>query len=58
MTEQLVKTKLVKQLVRAQGMNMSGDFIKKLNEVVEMEVLKACGRCAANNRKTVSSKDL
>jgi len=58
MTEQLVKTKLVKELVRAQDMNMSGDFIKKLNEVVEVEVLKACGRCALNARKTVGAKDL
>lgn len=58
MSNDYVKTKLVKELVREQGMNMSGDFIKKLNELVEVEVLKACGRGAGNTRKTVQARDL
>jgi len=42
----------------AQGCNVSSDFSEKLNEVAQELISKASARCKANNRKTVSAKDV
>ena len=42
----------------AQGCNVSGDFAEGLNEEVVSLIKKAAARAKANNRKTVSGRDL
>ena len=42
----------------AQGCNVSGDFAEALNKEVSGLIRRAADRAKANNRKTVSSRDL
>ncbi len=42
----------------AQGCNVSGDFAEALSREVVGLIKKAAERAKANNRKTVSSRDL
>ncbi|MBI2507823.1 DUF1931 domain-containing protein [Candidatus Woesearchaeota archaeon] len=42
----------------AQGCNVSGDFAEELNKEVVGLIRKAADRAKANNRKTVSGRDL
>lgn len=42
----------------AEGCNVSGDFANALNDEVANIIRKAAQRAKANNRKTVSSRDL
>lgn len=42
----------------AQGCNVSGDFAEALSREVVGLIKKAADRAKANNRKTVSSRDL
>ncbi|MBS3151453.1 DUF1931 domain-containing protein [Candidatus Woesearchaeota archaeon] len=42
----------------AQGCNVSGDFAEALSRDVVGLIKKAAERAKANNRKTVSSRDL
>jgi len=42
----------------AEGCNVSGDFADGLNEEVVALIQRAASRAKANNRKTVSRKDL
>jgi len=40
------------------ALNVSSDFVPKLNEIVEKLVIDACKRAKANTRNTVMAKDL
>lgn len=42
----------------AEGCNVSGDFAEELNDKVVELIKNAAKRAKANNRKTVSSRDL
>ncbi|MBW3016784.1 DUF1931 domain-containing protein [Candidatus Woesearchaeota archaeon] len=55
MTGIVVKAK-VKEL--AKGMNISTDFMPKMDEEVNKMVVKALDRARANNRKTVMARDI
>jgi histone H3/H4 len=54
--EMIVVKSKVKEV--AKNCNVAGDFADKLNEVAVAEVKKAVDRAVANNRKTVSKKDI
>jgi len=56
MTDLVVVRSKVKEY--AQGCNVSGDFAEALNKEVVGLIKKAADRAKANNRKTVSSRDL
>jgi len=58
MADILVVGSKVKEAVKAQNMNMAGDFAAGLSKEVEMMVKKACGRAQANGRKTVRASDV
>jgi histone H3/H4 len=42
----------------AEGCNVAGDFAEGLNDEVVSLIQRAASRAKANNRKTVSRKDL
>jgi len=44
--------------MHAEGCNVSGDFAEGLNEEVVTLIKRASARAKANNRKTVSRRDL
>ena len=56
MSEMVVVRSKIKE--HAQGCNVSGDFAEALNKEVVGLIKKAADRAKANNRKTVSSRDL
>ena len=56
MVENLVVKSKVKEAV--EDLNVSADFVEKLNEEVLSLVKKACVRAKDNGRKTVQAKDL
>tara|TARA_Y100000034_G_C6746167_1_gene331423 strand:+ start:266 stop:436 length:171 start_codon:yes stop_codon:yes gene_type:complete len=56
MSDMVVVRSKVKQ--HAEGCNVSGDFADGLNDEVTALIKKAAERAKANNRKTVSRKDL
>ena len=56
MAEMVVVRSKVKE--HAQGCNVSGDFAEALNKEVVTLIRRAADRAKANNRKTVSRRDL
>ena len=54
----LVKSSKVKELVKDQGLNMSGDSVEKLNKDVSKLIINACTRAKQNNRRTLQYRDL
>ena len=56
MAELLVVRSKIKD--HAEGCNVSGDFANTLSDRVSNLIKEAAERAKANNRKTVSSKDL
>ncbi|MAG61087.1 DUF1931 domain-containing protein [archaeon] len=51
----------IKEMLKASGtnvQNISSDFLETLDEKVRETVTLACKRAAANNRRTVMSRDL
>ncbi|MBS3157480.1 DUF1931 domain-containing protein [Candidatus Woesearchaeota archaeon] len=56
MTDLVVVRSKIKD--HAEGCNVSGDFANALNDEVANLIRKAAQRAKANNRKTVSSRDL
>ena len=54
----LVKTKLVKEHLRNKKINISSDYMEKLDEITLDIISKSVIRAKGNNRKTVSAKDL
>ena len=54
----VLKRSLLKEKVNSNGFNMAGDFAERLEDEVNVLISKACGRAAANSRKTVSGRDL
>ena len=58
MTEMLVFGSRVREIIKKQKMNMSGDFLKGLSKKVEGLVKEAAARAKANKRKTVRAYDL
>ena len=56
MAEMVVVRSKIKS--HAQGCNVSGDFADGLNDEVVSLIKKAAARAKANNRKTVSRRDL
>ena len=58
MAELLVFGSRVKEIIKKQKMNMSGDFLNGLSKKVESIVKEAAARAKANKRKTVRAYDL
>jgi histone H3/H4 len=55
--EILVVASKVRDYVRNNGCNTSGEFISELSDVVHCIIDKAIGRAQDNGRKTVQAKD-
>ena len=58
MAELLVFGSRVKEIIKKNKMNMSGDFTKALSKEVEKLVKEAVQRAKSNGRKTVRPYDL
>ena len=58
MADALVVGSKVKEAVKKEKLNMSGEFIDGMSAVVAELVKKAAARCKANGRKTVRSCDI
>jgi len=58
MAELLVFGSRVKEIIKKNKMNMSGDFTKALSKKVEELVKDAIKRAKSNGRKTVRPYDL
>lgn len=52
----LIGTK-TKDAIKSEGLNVSGDALDKLNEIVHDLVKHAQERCVSNGRKTVKGTD-
>ena len=55
--EMLLVGSKTKDALKSSGLNVSGDALDKLNEVVHDLVKEAQDRCIANGRKTVRASD-
>ena len=55
--EMLLVGSKTKDALKSSGLNVSGDALDKLNDVVHMLVKDAQERCLANGRKTVRASD-
>ena len=51
----VVKSKIKEH---CEGLNVSSDFADALDKEAEHMIKRACERCKANGRKTVSAKDI
>ena len=58
MAEVIVVQSKVRDAIKTQKMNMSGDFAEALSKRVETMVRDACRRADQNGRKTVRGYDL
>jgi len=58
MSQVLVVQSKVRQAIKKQKCNMSGDFAEDLSKVVAEMVADACNRAKSNGRKTVRGYDL
>lgn len=58
MADLLVVGSKVREAVKANNMNMAGDFPEGLSKEVEALIKKAIARANANGRKTVRASDL
>ncbi|OYT43744.1 MAG: DUF1931 domain-containing protein [Candidatus Aenigmarchaeota archaeon ex4484_56] len=58
MAEMLVVQSKVKDVVKEEDMNMSGDFAEALSTKVEKLIKDAIERAKANGRKTLRGYDL
>lgn len=57
MAEMVVVASRMKELIKANGCNTSGDVAEALNNYVHWQIAEACNRAKANGRKTVRSHD-
>jgi len=58
MADSLVVGSKVREAVKAEGCNMSGEFTDALSAQVATMVKNAAGRASGNGRKTVRAVDL
>ncbi|MBT3583816.1 MAG: hypothetical protein HN509_02830 [Halobacteriovoraceae bacterium] len=55
--EMLLVGSKTKEAIKESGLNVSGDALEALNQIVHKMVKEAQSRCEANGRKTVRGTD-